>query len=94
MADRADAFYSDAFYNDFLSPLAFRGLQLAQDLAKVGTPEAVALHAANLRASSMPLSRRARPGSNARKAGLRSPILRARVFWRCRLMAHASREND
>src|SRR5215831_9388408 len=44
MADRA----ADGFYNDFLSPLAFPGLRFAQDLAKIGTPEAVALRARQL----------------------------------------------
>jgi hypothetical protein len=33
------------YYHDFLSPLATPGLQLAADLAKAGTPAALALRA-------------------------------------------------
>lgn len=39
MAGRAAAGY----YHDYLSPLPFPEMQLAEDLAKVGTPEALAL---------------------------------------------------
>ena len=33
----------EGYYHDFLSPLDFPEMQLAEDLAKVGTPEALAL---------------------------------------------------
>lgn len=39
MADRA----AQGYYHDFLSPLDFPEITLASDLAKVGTPEALAL---------------------------------------------------
>ena len=39
MGDRA----AQGFYHDFLSPLPFPELQLAQELADIGTPEALAL---------------------------------------------------
>jgi hypothetical protein len=36
------------YYHDFLSPLAMPCIQLAEDLAKAGTPEALALRARHL----------------------------------------------
>lgn len=36
------------YYHDFLSPLAAPCMQLAEDLAKAGTPEALALRARHL----------------------------------------------
>jgi hypothetical protein len=36
------------YYHDFLSPLATPCLQLAEDLAKAGTPEALALRSRHL----------------------------------------------
>lgn len=36
------------FYHDFLSPLDFPDIQLASDLANVGTPEAMALRARHI----------------------------------------------
>jgi hypothetical protein len=44
LAGRAAAGY----YHDFLSPLAFPELQLAEDLLHAGTPEALALRARHL----------------------------------------------
>lgn len=44
MADRA----ATGYYHDFLSPLPFPELQLAEDLAKVGTPAAMALRQRHL----------------------------------------------
>lgn len=44
MASKAAAGY----YHDFLSPLATPCLQLAADLAEIGTPEAMALRARHL----------------------------------------------
>ena len=38
----------EGYYHDFLSPLATPCLQLAQDLAKVGTPAAIALRIRHL----------------------------------------------
>lgn len=39
---------STGYYHDFLSPLATPCLQLAEDLATVGTPGALALHTRHL----------------------------------------------
>ena len=39
---------SQGYYHDFLSPLAAPCLQLAEDLAKAGTPEAMALRARHM----------------------------------------------
>jgi len=44
MAERAAAGY----YHDYLSPLAMPCMQLAEDLAKSGTPSALALRARHL----------------------------------------------
>ena len=44
MADQA----AEGYYHDFLSPLATPCLQLAEDLAMAGTPEALALRARHL----------------------------------------------
>ena len=44
MADKAAAGY----YHDFLSPLTFPEMQLAEDLAKAGTPAAMALRGRHL----------------------------------------------
>lgn len=45
MATRA----AEGWYHDFLSPLAAPCMQLASDLADVGTPEALALRARHLK---------------------------------------------
>lgn len=39
---------AQGYYHDFLSPLATPCIQLAEDLVKAGTPEAMALHARHL----------------------------------------------
>lgn len=39
---------ANGYYHDFLSPLATPCIQLATDLAQVGTPEAMALRARHL----------------------------------------------
>jgi hypothetical protein len=44
MADKA----ATGYYHDFLSPLALPEMQLAQDLANAGTPEALALRARHI----------------------------------------------
>ena len=44
MADKA----ATGWYHDFLSPLATPCLQLAKDLARVGTPAALALRARHI----------------------------------------------
>lgn len=44
MADRA----AEGYYHDYLSPLATPCLQLAADLAEIGTPQAMALRARHL----------------------------------------------
>jgi hypothetical protein len=44
MADKA----ATGYYHDYLSPLAAPCIQLAEDLAKVGTPEALALRKRHL----------------------------------------------
>ena len=38
----------DGYYHDFLSPLATPCIQLAEDLRKIGTPEALILRARHL----------------------------------------------
>ena len=44
MADKA----ASGYYHDYLSPLTFPDLQLAEDLAKAATPEALALRGRHL----------------------------------------------
>jgi hypothetical protein len=44
MADKA----ATGYYHDFLSPLDFPCIQLAADLARVGTPAALAIRARHL----------------------------------------------
>lgn len=44
MADRA----ATGYYHDFLSPLDMPCMQLAEDLAKAGTPEALAIRKRHL----------------------------------------------
>lgn len=42
------AMASEGYYHDYLSPLAMPCIQLANDLAAAGTPEALALRARHL----------------------------------------------
>jgi hypothetical protein len=39
---------AEGYYHDFLSPLAFPEMQLARDLAAVGSPEALAIRKRHL----------------------------------------------